>query len=110
MGIRELAVAQDDLLILAGPTMDCDGTIALYRIPGGLPDTVESLLYNDEIKRLANVTLGHDSEYNRDKAEGLTLTENNELLVVYDAPASHRLKDESDAYADIFTYPEGKSV
>nr|WKN35540.1 DUF3616 domain-containing protein [Tunicatimonas sp. TK19036] len=110
MGIRELAVAQDDLLILAGPTMDCDGTIALYRIPGGLPDKVESMLYNDEIERLVNVTLGHETEYGRDKAEGLTLTEDNELLVVYDAPASHRLKDESDAYADIFTYPEGKSV
>ncbi|MEM9674199.1 MAG: DUF3616 domain-containing protein [Bacteroidota bacterium] len=110
MGIRELAVAQDDLLILAGPTMDCDGTIALYRIVKGLPNAKESLLYNDEIQRLANVTLGHETEYGKDKAEGLTLTENDELLVVYDAPTSTRRQNESDAYADIFTYPEGKKV
>ncbi|MEM9830743.1 MAG: DUF3616 domain-containing protein [Bacteroidota bacterium] len=110
MGIRELAVAKDDLLILAGPTMDCDGTIALYRIVNGLPDTKESILYNDEIERLANVTLGHKTEYGKDKAEGLTLTEDGALLVVYDAPATRRKKNESDAYADIFTYPEGEKV
>lgn len=110
MGIRELAVAQDDLLILAGPTMDCDGTIALYRIPQGLSDTKESMLYHDEIERLANVTLGHETDYGKEKAEGLTLTADNELLVVYDAPASARVQDESDAYADIFTYPEGKAI
>lgn len=108
MGIRELAVAQDDLLILAGPTMDCDGTIALYRIAKGLPDAKESILYTDEIERLTNVTLGHETEHGTEKAEGLTLTEYEELLVVYDAPASHRVSGESDAYADVFTYPGGK--
>ncbi len=110
MGIRELAVAEDDLLILAGPTMDCDGTIALYRIVQGLPDTKESMLYNDEIERLANVTLGHRTQYGKDKAEGLTLAEDGKLLVVYDAPAIRRKKNESDAYADIFTYPEGEKA
>ncbi len=110
MGIRELAVAEDDLLILAGPTMDGDGTIALYRIVKGLPDAKESILYNDEIERLANVTLGHETEYGKDKAEGLTLTEDNELLVVYDAPATNRQQNESDAFADIFTYPGGKKI
>lgn len=110
MGIRELAVAEDDLLVLAGPTMDCDGTIALYRIVKGLPDAKESILYNNEIERLANVTLGHETEYGKDKAEGLTLTEDNELLVVYDAPTTNRQQNESDAYADIFTYPEGKKI
>lgn len=105
MGIRELAVSGDDLLILAGPTMDCDGTIALYRICGGLPDAKESMFYFDDIERIADVTLGHETEYGRDKAEGLAVTQEHSLLVVYDAPASDRVRGSSDAYADVFSLP-----
>ena len=103
MGIRELDAFHDDLLILAGPTMDCDGTIALYRIEGGLPDEKESILYHDQIERLINVTVGHETEYGTDKAEGLVLTEDNRLMVVYDTPCEERKQDD-DTYADIFDY------
>lgn len=104
MGIRELDAFHDDLLILAGPTMDCDGTIALYRIEGGLPDEKESITYHDEITRLTNVTLGHETEFGTEKAEGLVLTENDQLMVVYDTPSEDRKQDEGDTYADIFDY------
>lgn len=104
MGIRELDAFHDDLLILAGPTMDCDGTIALYRIEGGLPDEKESITYHDQIERLTNVTLGHETEFGSEKAEGLVLTENNQLMVVYDTPSEERKQDEDDTYADIFDY------
>lgn len=103
MGIRELDAFNNDLLILAGPTMDCDGTIALYRIEGGLPDEKETILYHDQIERLVNVTVGHETEYGSDKAEGLVLTEDNRLMVVYDTPCEERKLDD-DTYADIFDY------
>ena len=104
MGIRELDAFNGDLLILAGPTMDCDGTIALYRIKGGLPDEKESITYYDQTERLTNVTLGHETEFGSEKAEGLVLTEDNQLMVVYDTPSEDRKKDEDDTYADIFDY------
>lgn len=104
MGIRELAFADDDLLILAGPTMDCDGAISLYRMKGGPADEEESLTYLDEIEQLFHVSLGHETAYGKDKAEGMTLTEDHKLLVVYDAPSEERVVGETDAYADVFDY------
>lgn len=104
MGVRELAVANEDLLILAGPTMDCDGTITMYRIKNGIKDREESLTYNNYIDRLFDVAIGHETEYGVDKAEGLTLMEDGRLMVIYDTPAESRVKGESSAYADIFPY------
>lgn len=104
MGIRELAYADDDLLILAGPTMDCDGTIALYRMKGGPKDAKESIMYRNEIERLFNIVMGHETHYGKDKAEGITLTEDHSIMVVYDAPADERLVGENSAYADVFEY------
>ena len=104
MGIRELDAFHNDILILAGPTMDCDGTIALYRMEGGLPDEKESITHYNQIERLTNVTLGHETEYGSDKAEGLVLTEDGQLMVVYDTPCEDRKQDENDTYADIFDY------
>jgi len=104
MGIRELTFADDDLLILAGPTMDCDGAISLYRMKGGPADAEESLTYLHEIEQLFHVSLGHETAYGHDKAEGVVLTEDHKLLVVYDAPSDERVVGETDAYADIFDY------
>jgi len=104
MGIRELAFAEDDLLILAGPTMDADGAISLYRMPSGPADVEESLTYNYELEQLFHVSLGHETAYGKDKAEGVTLTDDHKLLVVYDAPCEERIVGESNAYADVFDY------
>jgi len=104
MGIRELTFADDDLLILAGPTMDCDGAISLYRMKGGPADKQESITYLHEIEQLFHVSLGHETPYGHDKAEGVTLTKDHKLLVVYDAPSDERVVGETDAYADVFDY------
>lgn len=104
MGIRELAFADKDLLILAGPTMDCDGAISLYRMQGGPADAEESLTYTHELEQLFHVSMGHETPYGKDKAEGITLTEDHDIMVVYDAPSDERVVGETDAYADIFEY------
>ena len=102
MGIRELCLQTDDLLILGGPTMDLDGTISLYRIKGGLEDASYSI--NPDVERVFDVAKGAEIERGKDKAEGITPMENGDLLVVYDAPKDDRLIGEADIEMDIFPY------
>lgn len=64
----------------------------------------ESITYHDQVERLANVTLGHETEYGTEKAEGLVLTDDHRLMVVYDTPCEARKPGEDDTYADIFNY------
>lgn len=44
LGVRDVRCSGDDLLILAGPTMDLDGRVLLYRWPGGARVTEESVV------------------------------------------------------------------
>jgi hypothetical protein len=104
-GIRDLRRWGDDLLILAGPTMDLDGTITLYRLhsPFDLPDDSLSLQDEGELEALFDIPHGDKS----DRAEGMTLlptlNRSDTLLVVYDSPAQERQMENGDILADIFT-------
>ncbi|WP_338760982.1 DUF3616 domain-containing protein [Bernardetia sp. ABR2-2B] len=102
MGIRELCLQTDDLLILGGPTMDLDGTISLYRIKDGLKDEEYSI--TPEVERLFDVVKGAEIKKGKDKAEGIAPMPNGDLLVVYDAPVDDRLIGETDIEMDIFPY------
>jgi len=104
MGIRELTFADEDLIILAGPTMDCDGAISLYRVRSGIKDKEESIANINGTEQLFHISLGHETPYGHDKAEGVALTEDHKLLVVYDSPCDERVVGETDAYADVFEY------
>jgi len=103
MGIRELSVHGDDLLILAGPTMALDGTIALWRWPGGARTTGDTITAPPQLERLFDVPHGPDC----DRAEGLTLLDDDggkaRALVVYDSPGKERLQGASGVWADVFT-------
>lgn len=106
MGIRELTPAGRDLLILAGPTMELDGTIALYRWKDALIDTKEvkkSLVYEHQVIREFDVPHGMGENAGKDKAEGITLISEHELLVVFDSPSKKRKIGKTDVAADIFT-------
>ena len=108
LGIRELCWDKnhDSLLILAGPTMDLDGTHSLFRLnnPLMLEDNSLSSQKNQQLKYLGDIPHGD----RQDRAEGLTLDEENKsILVVYDSPTKARLisADRDPAigvYADIF--------
>jgi len=104
MGIRELAVAKEDLLILAGPTLDCDGMMTLYRLNGGPEDQKESLIEHEQLDKLFDVTLSHKHKYGKEKAEGVTLLDDKKLIVVYDEPSENRQVGKSDVKVDIFEY------
>lgn len=102
MGIRELRAVGDDLLVLAGPTMALDGTIAVFRWRGGARAECDGLVPPDAVERLFDVPHGTGADAERDRAEGMTVWSPGELLVVYDSPSDRRLRGEAGVLADVF--------
>lgn len=99
LGVRDLCVDGEDLLILAGPTMDIDGPVKVYKLEN-VVDLPENTMFKPE--PILDIPFG-DGE---DHAEGITLFSREtqkSLLVVYDSPAKTRLKGDSGILADVFT-------
>ncbi|MBK5965666.1 hypothetical protein CCR95_16640 [Thiocystis minor] len=105
LGIRDLCVSGADLLILAGPSMDLDGPVAIFRWPGGAKPDDASIVPADRLERLVDVPYGRGS----DRAEGVAWftddSQSRRMLVVYDAAADHRQPDDHSIVADLFMLP-----
>ncbi|RDC61640.1 DUF3616 domain-containing protein [Adhaeribacter pallidiroseus] len=102
MGIRELDIAGDDLLILAGPSMDLDGTIALYRWPQALRQTGQSITHRNDLEQLFEVPNGTGPTSGQDKAEGITLFDKHHAIIVFDSPTDERKLNTDAVMADLF--------
>ncbi|MEH0156761.1 DUF3616 domain-containing protein [Limibacter armeniacum] len=102
MGFREINIdaKSGDLYILAGPTMDLDGTIGAWRIKGGLKDKPVTVTQNPE--RLFDIVHGNDKEHGKDKAEGMAITNEGNYLIVYDNPSKDKLFKKRSVWADVF--------
>ncbi|GAA4392822.1 DUF3616 domain-containing protein [Hymenobacter koreensis] len=100
MGLRELRCVNNDLYLLAGPTMDLDGTIAVYRWPDGLHQKHDSITPLNKIERLFDVPHGHGRTAGRDKAEGMALLNENHVLILFDSPTDERKQGKNDVLAD----------
>jgi hypothetical protein len=108
LGIRELCMHHNDLLILAGPTMDLEGAMQLYRLHNVLELAENSIsdADSDDLALLFNLpfTIGSDH------AEGMALFpllgQQDAVLVVYDSPDPARRLSEHDVFADVFLLPE----
>lgn len=104
LGVRELLLIDEDLIILAGPTMVLEGSLRVYELKDAL-DLVENTIHNVESNDLR---LLFDLPFNLgyDHAEGLALCpcleNNNSLLIVYDAPDPERIVGKNAVYADVF--------
>jgi hypothetical protein len=103
LGIRDLCFEEDRLLILAGPTMDLDGPVRLFAWPGCLGAGEQMIVTADELQALLDLPFRRGADH----AEGIAVLERSngraELLVVYDAPARHRLHDDGASIdADVF--------
>jgi hypothetical protein len=89
LGVRELYVDGNDLLVLAGPTMVLDGPVRLLRWPGGATTDAGTLIHADELEIVHQLPHG-DRE---DHAEGFTKLEaagTTKLVIAYDSPAENR--------------------
>jgi hypothetical protein len=99
LGIRDLHLVGEDLLILAGPTMDLDGPVQVYRLQPGVNLQDDILHYPEYVQ---DIPFGNRDDH----AEGITLFEDitgtPSLLAVYDSPANHRLVGDGSVIADVF--------
>lgn len=107
LGVRDLCLLGEDLLILAGPTMTLAGATRLFRLKTVL-ELKEESIFSRENNRLEFVfELPFTPEL--DCAEGLTLFPclgyQNSLLVIYDAPSSIRKIENNGVLADVFRFP-----
>ena len=102
LGMRELTTDGDALLILAGPTMDLDGPIALYRWPEAFEARRQAVVTRDRLELVLRLPFGRGADH----PEGICWLPDRgaarELLVVYDSPADHRLHERSAIEADVF--------
>ncbi|MBB6611517.1 DUF3616 domain-containing protein [Pontibacter sp. Tf4] len=105
-GIRELRILGNDVYILAGPTMDLDGVIAVYRWRNGVLAEEESMVHTADLERLCEVPHGHGQETGKDKAEGLAVYDEHNLVVVFDSPTDARKKGEHAVLADLIKIDE----
>ncbi|MEM8546449.1 MAG: DUF3616 domain-containing protein, partial [Cyanobacteria bacterium P01_H01_bin.119] len=96
LGIRDLCPIGNDLLILAGPTMDLSAAIRLFCLKDIDHLDNDALLNPDAV---LEIPYGQGF----DKAEGITLLPDGNLLVVYDSPGSDRVNQAMTAVlADVF--------
>ena len=104
LGIRELTFDGEDLLILAGPTMDLDGPVTLWRWTGAQGVTDESILRGDPLVRLLDLPYGDGTDH----AEGIARVPRAgaapALMVVYDSPDPGR-QNGTSVDADLFALP-----
>lgn len=106
LGVRELTQDGDDLLVLAGPTMDVRAAAAVFRWRGGLTVREPALVRGDDLRRIAE--LPHDVDGGEDHPEGMCRfdveDEDRCVLVVYDS-AGPRLRERGGVRGDVFSLP-----
>ena len=100
LGVREIVIHGTDLLILAGPSMDLDGPVFIYRWKNALATTTESLTRRDDLTQVVTVPFGE----NADHAEGVTIVTQMPLsvLVSYDSPSPTHRDGKDGVTGDIF--------
>lgn len=101
MGIRELASDGNDLLILAGPTMDLDGSMAVYRWKQAQEQQGQQLIEHHEVDRLFDIPF-HSASHGVNKAEGMACIDKG-ILILYDSPGYTRTRGDWEVKADLFT-------
>lgn len=104
LGIRELLVDGDDILVLTGPTMTLDGAHRVFRWHGGPSEKQDTVVALEKGKLTPMFDIPFTRGY--DRAEGMArcswFDEDDALLVVYDSPGPMRRRGPSLVLADVF--------
>ena len=109
LGVRDLCVQGKDILILAGPTMDLDGPVYVYRWVGGATPSKDTVVPSDCLQRVLTLPYGQGVDH----PEGISLFCDkagigDELIVVYDSASPARQIGDSTVLADVFSLPVRK--
>lgn len=107
LGVREITHLGNELLVLAGPTMDVHAPAAVFHWRGAVAAEGDSVASGSRLRRL--LELPHDVDGHGDHPEGMCRfrgdgVRGDGLLVVYDAPARHRQQGGA-LRADVFGMP-----
>ncbi|MGQ0719034.1 MAG: DUF3616 domain-containing protein [Pseudonocardiales bacterium] len=97
LGVRDLCPDGADLLVLAGPSMDLDGPVRVYRWHEALDSAAPRVVRAPALVRELDLPFGEGDDH----AEGIGLLDGRRLLVVYDSPARARLARPGTVLADI---------
>jgi len=104
LGIRELCQDGDDLLILAGPTMDVTGPLRLLRWRDAASVNREQILERDDLEFLVELS-ANDRPQGVNQAEGVCIVPDRGLLIVYDSPEDERVRGGHEVTADLLPFP-----
>jgi hypothetical protein len=106
LGVRELCRDGDDLLILAGPTMDLDGHVLVLRWPKALKAKKQQIVERDDLEEVLEFRFDPNQRKGTNHAEGITLYDGGgnkrSLLVTYDSVGPRKLKGRGAIEADAF--------
>ncbi|WP_431607066.1 DUF3616 domain-containing protein [Protofrankia symbiont of Coriaria ruscifolia] len=103
LGVRDLLAQGDDLLVLAGPTMDLDGPVRVYRWRGAARAATSVVVGDEALVRVLDLPFGQGDDH----AEGIALApgDPSSIMVVYDSPAARRRPDPGTIVIDVFRLP-----
>ncbi len=97
LGVRDLCPDGNDLLVLAGPSMDLDGPVRVYRWHDALDGDAPRIVRAPALSRELDLPFGDGDDH----AEGIGLLDGRRLLVVYDSPSPARLTKPGTVLADV---------
>ena len=112
LGVRDLCVDGPDLLILAGPTMDLDGPVTVFRWRHGVRSSEERVVFSNQVPPIMELPFGVGTDAGRDHAEGMTVCSpdggaTRAVMVVYDSASDGRKQEAGTVEADLFALPDG---
>ena len=107
LGVRDLCIDGNDMLILAGPTMGLDGPVTVFRWCDGARPADEGFVFGKQLAPVLEVPYGQAADKGFDHAEGMTFirtagVEEPLLLVVYDVNAGWRKQGSNRLEQDVF--------
>ena len=104
LGVRELCAHGDDLLILAGPTMQLDGRATVLRWRGAAHARGDALIDRDQLETVLELPYGRGVDEGVNHPEGIAIVDDGgapALLVVHDSPDAERERGTS-VTADLY--------
>ena len=112
LGVREITHVGDEMMVLAGPTMDVNAPATVFRWKGAVSVEDDSIGAGRTLQRV--MALPHDVEGPGDHPEGMCRfqadgLDGDGLLVVYDSPARRR-QHGGDLRADVFAMPRAEGL
>jgi len=102
LGVRDLVLLEDDLLVLVGPPLGHDGPTEVWR----WKDAANAAAGATPVQAARVLSIPHGEKM--DRAEGITLVDHAgspALLVVFDSPSPNRKISPSSLQADVFKLP-----